>query len=200
MFSVVCVCVCVYEHVRKITQIQICRQFSAVHDDWLFCTTAEQLEGFDYERITPSFFRASLFFQLQQILTRLQQTSCQPTEVSLSYNIFYIVLLHICVKCNLVLRLKFAFLIDVHSHNWCREIKGKTLKTAARIFQFSLCKKDQLTSKDSKQALVNLLFISKSVREYINYFLICKYWSVFQTLKPCKLNNTLLIKNNNAIC
>ncbi len=41
MFSVVCVCV--YERVRKITQIQICRQFSAVHDDWLFCTTVEQL-------------------------------------------------------------------------------------------------------------------------------------------------------------
>ncbi len=105
----------------------------------------------------------------------LQQTSCQPTEVS--YNIFYIVWLHICVvKCNLVSKLKLAFLIGVQSHNWCRELKGKTLKTAAHIFQFSLRKKDQLTTKDSKQALVNLLFISKSIREYITSLLIWKYW------------------------
>ncbi len=52
--------------------------------------------------------------------------------------------------------LKLAFLIGVQSHNWRRELKGKPLKTAALIFQFSLCKKDQLTSKDSKQALVQL--------------------------------------------
>ncbi len=96
------------------------------------------------------------------MLMILQQTSCQPTtEVSLLYNIFYIVWLHICVvKCNLVSKLNLAFLIGVQSHNWCRELKGKTLKTAACIFQFSLCKKDHLTSKDSKQALVNLLTYS----------------------------------------
>ncbi len=152
-----CVCVCKFKFAANLALPTMIGCSTRQRNSWRIIWICEN----------NSFFSASLFRQLQQILTILQQTSCQPTKISLSYNIFYIVWLHICVvKCNLVSKLILAFLIGVQSHNWCRELKpGKTLKIATRIFQFSLCKKDQLTSrlKTSFSKLVTRIKVSSRV-------------------------------------